>query len=57
MYEPGQNLSPVELQHFYFGVTVNFSIDELFLDAFDVTIHDSQFLVEINEESAFLECQ
>ena len=45
--KPTQNLLPIQLKHFNFGVSVNFSIDELFLYKTDMAIHDPELPFEI----------
>lgn len=55
--KPTYSLSPVELQHFNFGFSVDFPLLKFSLDASDVTIHDLKLGFEIKVELAFLKCQ
>ena len=54
-YEPGQNLGPIELQLFQFGFSIYIAVDELFLDASDVAIHNHELALKIHVEVPFLE--
>ena len=55
--KPSYNLGPVELKHFNFGFTVDFSEFEFCLDAFNMTVHNNELLFEIEVEYAFFKCQ
>ena len=55
--KPRYALGPVELEHFYFGFSVDFSFLEFFLDAFDVTDAYHKLFIKIKIELSFLKCQ
>lgn len=53
MDEPAKYMSPIELQHFQFGISIDFPINKLFLDVGNMAVHNRKFFFKVDMELTF----